>query len=254
MPKEVTLVGILLFQSDLLGSDTRAFQCVRDSPLQKPDIVLRQFSLQKVFEASKRVHKTLLFHSMPFRFERDRQSCFCGCKSNNKMVLCDGCHEWFHLDCVGITGDAAEEDDAWRCGYCLAAPDGAGNRIWTLNIPQGKRKRKKVAGPRNDAKTPKALGIDPFVNKEIVGPSEWADFVALAKEGGRKINEKEAKLKRRAQVLVKEGGHHVVDEVSLGRVVARPVDATLVDDLVGQGLLRDDDDDEPADEEEAEDE
>jgi hypothetical protein len=36
---------------------------------------------------------------------------------------------------------------------------------------------------------------------------------------------------------VKEGGHHIIDEMVLGDVQARGVDNTMVDDLVGLGLL-----------------
>ena len=237
----------------MLSLTRRASQCVRKAPLKKPDVVLRGFPLQKVFEASKTVGQVLLFHPAPFRHEQDRQRCFCNTRSNGYMVLCETCHEWFHFKCVGLT--AAEADDAqnWRCGYCRAAPDANRNRLWAIPFPGANRKRKKATLVRNDANTPKARGIANDNDKEVVGPTTWEEFVALAREGGRKINEKEARYKRKAEQLVKEGGHHVVDAVGLGGVVARGVDATMVDDLVGQDLIVDDDGGEPADEEDADD-
>ena len=45
--------------------------------------------------------------------------------------------------------------------------------------------------------------------------------------------------------LVKEGGHHVVDQMSAVGLQVRGVDDTLVDDLMGQGLLPEADDSGP---------
>ena len=219
--------------------------------MKKPDVVLRGFHLQKVFEASKTVSKVLLLHPDPFRHEQARQRCFCNTKSNSQMVLCETCDEWFHYKCVGLTHEAAQEYQNWRCGYCQAAPDVNGDRSWALVIPGAKRKRKKATLVRNDANSPKARGIAHDNDKEVVGPTTWDEFVALAREGGRKINEKEARYKRKAEQLVKEGGHHIVDAVGLGGVVARGVDATMVDDLVGQDLIVEDVEGEPANEEDA---
>jgi hypothetical protein len=41
---------------------------------------------------------------------------------------------------------------------------------------------------------------------------------------------------------VKEGGHHVVDEMTAVGLQLREVDDELVDDLLGQGLLDEDED------------
>lgn len=200
-------------------------------------------------EASKQVNKVVLLHPDQFRHMRPIQRCFCGKIPNNKMVLCDGCDEWYHFDCVGLTVQQAQAEQNWRCGYCRSSVGTDGERKWILSIPQGSRKRPKVAPTRNDANTPKVLGIDPNDASELVGPSNWADFEHLAREGGRKINEKQAKYQKQAEALVKGGGHHVVDEVSLGGVVARGVDNMLVDDLLGQGLIQLDEDEEANDSE-----
>lgn len=216
----------------VLSLTRSASQCVRKAPLKKPDAVLRGFHLQKVFEASKTVSKVLLLHPDPFRHKQARQRCFCNTKSNLQMVCCDTCDEWFHFKCVGLTAEEVGPDLNWDCGFCQAVPDNNGNRSWALPIPGADRKRKKATLVRNDANTPKARGIASNNDEEVVGPTTWEDFKALAREGGRKINEKEARYKRKAEQLVKEGGHHVVDAVGLGGVVARGVDATMVDDLV----------------------
>jgi hypothetical protein len=39
---------------------------------------------------------------------------------------------------------------------------------------------------------------------------------------------------------VKEGGHHVVDEMTAAGLQLREVDDELIDDLLGQGLLDED--------------
>ncbi len=218
---------------------------MRKSPLKKPDQILRFSPLDVVLEQSKIVSKVLLFHPDKIRRDIPRQRCFCNTKSNGQMLLCEACDEWYHFRCIGVTEEEARAADNWQCGYCVGRPDADGNRDWTLAIPQGKRKKAKVAPARNDADTPRARGVQPH-GDEVVhqGPSSWADCVALAREGGRKINMTEAKYKKKAMQIVKQGGHHVVDAVTLGGVQARGVDATLVDDLIGQGMLEADEDDE----------
>jgi hypothetical protein len=207
--------------------------------------------LAKAFEQSKRISKVLLFSPDKIRREIPRQRCFCNTKSTNQMVLCEACTEWYHLGCVGMSQEDALAADNWHCGYCRSAPDADGNRDWTLPIAQGKRKKPKVAPTRNDNATPKARGVQPF-NDEFVfdGPSSWDECVELVHAGARKINLAEAKNKKKALQLVNEGGHHVVDEVSLGGVRAREVDSALVDDLIDAGLLEEDGDaDQPPEDE-----
>jgi hypothetical protein len=159
------------------------------------------------------------------------------------MLLCERCDEWYHYDCIGISNEEAAAEVDWDCGYCRSPPDADGYRAWSLAVPQGNRKRPKIAPPRSDATTPKARGIQPLGDDLVYeGPKTWADCQALAREGGRKINLAEAQYKKKAMRIVKEGGHHIIDEMSLGGVQARGVDSALVDDLVGHGLLELDDD------------
>lgn len=214
-------------------------QCVRKAALPKPDHVLRNFPITTVQEKSKSVSKVLLFSSDELR--RDPAPALL--LQDQEMMLCEKCAEWYHLVCVGITEEEAHAAVDWRCGYCRALPDADGGRAWELPIPQGQRKRLKVAPARNDNATPKARGVQPFDDEVVYdGPSSWEECVELARDGARKINLAEANNKKKAMRLVNEGGHHVVDEVSLGGVRARGVDGALVDDLIGAGLLVEDDD------------
>jgi hypothetical protein len=219
-----------------------AVQCVRKAPGQLPNQELRFYPLVKVFEQSERISKVLLFSPDKICREIPRQRCFCNTKSNAQMMLCEECAEWYHVACIGMTQVEAEAAVDWCCGYCQSAPDADGDRTWMLAVPQGQRKRPKVAPVRNDVATPKARGVQPF-NDDVVfdGPSSWDDCVELARTGGRKINLAEALNKKKALKIVNAGGHHVVDEVSLGGVQARGVDGALVDDLIGIGLLVPDD-------------
>jgi hypothetical protein len=86
---------------------------------------------------------------------------------------------------------------------------------WKLKIPQGKRKREKVAPERHIKDSPRARGVGPDDDDLLeVGPTTWQDVVEMANAGGRAINLEMQANKRKAQKIVKEGGHHVVDEMT----------------------------------------
>ncbi len=143
---------------------------------------------------------------------------------------------------MGMNNEQAEADKDWKCGYCRANPDGDGVRQWKLDLPQGKRKKPKVAKPRKDADTPKARGLDPDVVLMLkVGPKTWQDIINLTTEGRKKIYDAEAAYKKRAAKIVKAGGHHIVDQMGLGGVEARAITNELLDDLYVAGLLDGDD-------------
>lgn len=160
------------------------------------------------------------------------------------MCLCESCDEWYHLDCVGMTKQEADAAVDWECGYCQSDADEGGNREWKLEIPQGASKRKRVAKPRNDASSPKARGVKPDGDEIVeVGPTTWDACVALAQAGRKKIHEAELIYKRKASKIVKEGGHHVVDQMALGGVERQGVSNALVADLIAIGEI----DEEPMD-------
>lgn len=206
--------------------------------MQKPDKGLRKFPLSKVIAANEKLQRVFLMHPDPIRHKVERKYCICKTKADKKMVCCDECDEWFHYRCVGISEEAAKAARDWRCGYCRSNPDDEGNRTWSLKIREGKRKRKTVALVRNDDDTPKALQFDASVTNMVeVGPKSWSEIAQQTQMGARKINLEEARRRKQAKKILNEGGHHVVDEVTLGGVGPRQVDGALVDDLLELGLL-----------------
>jgi hypothetical protein len=223
----------------VLISNTR--QCVRAAPLRKPDVELRKHPLQKVLEATDTVTNQILFHPEKLRHWEKRRRCFCKVKSEEKMMLCETCWQWYHFGCVGLSAQEASQAVDWKCGYCLGKPVADGMCSWKLDIPQGNRKRKKVAPERHIKNSPRARGVSPDDDDLLeVGPTTWQDVIELAKAGGRAINLEMQANKRKAQKIVKEGGHHVVDEMTAAGLQLREVDDELIDDLLGQGLLDED--------------
>jgi hypothetical protein len=77
-------------------------------------------------------------------------------------------------------------------------------------------------------------------------PRSWQDVIDIAKAGGRAINLEMQANKRKAQKIVRGGGHHVVDEMTAVGLQLREVDDELIDDLLGQGLLDEDDEQQSA--------
>jgi hypothetical protein len=157
------------------------------------------------------------------------------------MALCDECHQWYHLACLGLEKKELEADKNWKCGYCRGKPDSEGMCEWKMVIPQGERKRKKVAPMRHFRDTPLARGVGPDEDDlRDVGPRTWDEMVALAKKGGKMINAKMLALKKRAEKLVKEGGHHIVDEMASAGLQTRDVNQVLVLDVLQEDLLDED--------------
>ncbi|KAF9229822.1 hypothetical protein BS17DRAFT_771974 [Gyrodon lividus] len=49
-------------------------------------------------------------------------ACICqGRDDGRQLVQCDGCHTWYHLECIGIqnTSDLGREEDPWFCANCV---------------------------------------------------------------------------------------------------------------------------------------
>jgi len=57
-------------------------------------------------------------------FEPDRVPVYCICEQpynpDKKMVLCDGCEEWFHVECVNETQASVDSKPSWFCPDCKA--------------------------------------------------------------------------------------------------------------------------------------
>ncbi len=213
---------------------------MRAAPLKKPDIELRKYPLQKVLAVTKSVSGQILFHPEQFRRMEARPRCYCGHKSKANMVFCESCAEWYHLVCVGLTREGANGDDDWKCGYCREKSGRGAIRRWSMMIPAGSKLKEGPVPDRSVDDTPKARGVEADdVDMHEVGPRTWAEIVALAKAGGKKINNLMQSQKRRAHEVLKDAGHHIVDEMAAGGLQMRHVDNTMVDDLLGQGLLND---------------
>ncbi|KAG1777270.1 hypothetical protein EV702DRAFT_1101963 [Suillus placidus] len=55
----------------------------------------------------------------------DETVCVCrGSDDGRELVQCDGCHTWYHLQCIGIRSIAelGREEDPWFCGSCAKTP------------------------------------------------------------------------------------------------------------------------------------
>lgn len=210
---------------------------MRKSKLPKPDLVLRNFPLEKVLPCMEKVTQHVALHPDNFWLATPRQACFCGKKSTLQMTKCQDCDEWFHHKCTGLTEEQAAQLDDWTCGYCLEGPDEDGNCHWKLVIPQPKKGAAPVPPIRNVDASPRMQGIDTDVNATL---DSWEDIEAFCRESGRKLNLEMMKNRKRAAELVKAAGHHVGDEMSAGGLATRVADDRLVDEFVGIGLIESD--------------
>jgi hypothetical protein len=211
--------------------------------LKKPDVELRKHPLSEVAKVSTELTQRILFHPEPFRVKVQRQRCICRAKSNNKMILCESCDQWFHFNCVDMTEEEAQKAKDWKCGYCAGGPGDGEKQSWVFVRKQASKKARPAIRERLVSETPKALGIDPHGDDEIEkGPVLWEDVVKMARDGGVKINQPEQRRAKKAAKLVEEGGHHLVDEMTAGGLAARGVDGALVDELLNLQLLDDEED------------
>ncbi|TPX44179.1 hypothetical protein SeLEV6574_g04654 [Synchytrium endobioticum] len=66
---------------------------------------------------------------------------YCVCKSKydeeRPMVQCDGCHDWFHLDCIGLSTAQADQMERYLCPICNPHQQGG----------VGKQKKREVEPP-----------------------------------------------------------------------------------------------------------
>lgn len=56
--------------------------------------------------------------------EDDADRLFCVCQQpydpDNNMLQCDGCSEWYHTKCVGVSLAQAKTIKKWSCPVCCA--------------------------------------------------------------------------------------------------------------------------------------
>lgn len=160
--------------------------------------------------------------------------CYCGKKNTEQMTLCGHCDEWFHHKCIGLNQRSAAALDNFECGWCINKPDEDGNCVWGLPLVQTKKGVDRPVPVRNIDRTPRACGIDPLIDEKL---ESWERIQAHCADEGKKINLEMAKKRKQAAELVKDAGHHVGDEMSLGGLAVRAADDRLVDDFVGEGLI-----------------
>lgn len=220
------------------------FQRVRAAPMPKPDKVLRFRPLREIPAALKQLKHVVLFHPKPIVEHEDPIYCVCRKgerqqeEKERRMVMCDGCEEWFHIDCVGLKSDSEVKNKDWKCFWCQDVPDKEGFQRWRYNRKMPKKRlvqdTPKVRKARNN-------GVDPdcFTN-----PPTWEGKVAQVKELSRKAAVKKRKLTAAVEGLVKEGGHHLVDAQGLGGLEQRPVDECMIDEMIEEELVDEQDEEE----------
>ncbi|KAG1725578.1 uncharacterized protein EDB91DRAFT_1168085 [Suillus paluster] len=78
---------------------------------------------------SKRSIRRFSFRRTPHKSTNDdiddETVCICrGSDDGRELVQCDGCHTWYHLQCIGIRSIAelGREEDPWFCGSCAKTP------------------------------------------------------------------------------------------------------------------------------------
>jgi hypothetical protein len=78
---------------------------------------------------SKRSIKQFSFRRFPRKSTNgdsdDDNLCVCGGSDDGReLVQCDGCHTWYHLQCIGIqkVEDLGREEDPWFCDSCAETP------------------------------------------------------------------------------------------------------------------------------------
>ena len=217
-------------------------KATRKRKMQKPDKLLRKYSLEKVIPAGATMRKVLLMNSDPIWPNVERRFCICRGLQNTHMLGCEGCNEWYHGGCLALKGaafKAAANDKDWRCGFCLDNVDGDGEiQHWRADVSASLTKSKRAKLERSVDDTPLARGVeldDPWEEAQVV-PS-WDELVVEVQKGAKKIRQEEKARKGKAVRALKRGGHHIVDERVRGGVKKRMVNGALIDELAEAGML-----------------
>lgn len=217
-------------------------KATRKRKMQKPDKLLRKYSLEKVIPAGATMRKVLLMNSDPIWPNVERRFCICRGLQNTHMLGCEGCNEWYHGGCLALKGKAfkaAANDEDWRCGFCLDNMDGGGEiQHWRADVSASLTKSKRAKLERSVDDTPLARGVDledPWEEAQVV-PS-WDELVEEVQKGAKKIRQEEKARKGKAVRALKRGGHHIVDERVRGGVKKRMVNGALIDELAEAGML-----------------
>ncbi|OAX42582.1 hypothetical protein K503DRAFT_853889 [Rhizopogon vinicolor AM-OR11-026] len=76
---------------------------------------------------SKRSIRQFSFRRSPRKSTDNDDTIVCICRGGDdgrELVQCDGCHTWYHLQCIGIQSveDLGREEDPWFCDSCAETP------------------------------------------------------------------------------------------------------------------------------------
>ncbi|KAJ6813424.1 chromatin remodeling protein EBS-like [Iris pallida] len=84
-------------------------------------------------------------------FTPDRVAVYCKCEMpynpDDLMVQCEGCKDWFHPSCMGMTIEQAKKLDQFLCADCSSEDDGKGSMngfsVSPISEPKVETKRRK---------------------------------------------------------------------------------------------------------------
>ena len=216
-------------------------QRVRNTPMQKPDKILRTRPLKEVPRALEKLRRVVLFHKEPISIPKPPEYCVCrkdvdrGKGKTSSMVNCISCHDWFHFDCAGIAEDADLEGVDWKCEWCLDKHDNKGFQRWRTG--RGRPKRRHY----NDTPKSRGVALGEDARAHFSAEQTWEGKVADIKEMARRAAIKKRKLTDAAEKVMNDQAHHLTDAEGMAGLVARPVDDALVDELVGAGIVNEGD-------------
>ena len=208
--------------------------------MQKPDKGLRKRPLQEVPAALEKLKRVILFHPDVIVQEKPAKYCVCGKGERTgrerkgkslKMVLCEGCHEWFHYDCVGLAEGFDSETEQWTCEWCQDEVDREGYQRWRTDRKQPKR--------RHFRDTPKANGVgrDAQPPPAFTAPRMWDGKVEEIRKLAQRAAIKKRKLRVKVADLLDHGGHHLVDAEGGDGLELRGVDDAAIEDFVEDGMV-----------------
>jgi PHD-finger len=201
--------------------------------MQKPDKFLRFSPLKYVLNAVNELRSVFLVHPDPIFTKVEGHGCYCRNKMTDQMVQCDDCWEWYHFKCVEETKENLQAIQKYICKFCRDKVDSDGWQKWLV-----KKKPKDVEYKRKIKDTPKANGVSMDSDrKECKMGSNWAELVENLQKKAVANNKKDQVQKKRAEKIIKEGGHHVVDQIASAGVRLRNVTPALIDEMEGNGLL-----------------
>lgn len=197
----------------------------------KPDKILRTRPLSEIPEAVAKLRRIALFHPEKISVKLPVVYCVCRKVDRGKMVQCDACMEWFHLDCLSSEYRERVNDDKWQCDWCTNGVDKEGYQRWKAERRKPKRRH------QNDRPIVRGTGKGEEHAPQLLHPLDWEGKVVEVKELARRAAVKNRKLKVAAEAVVAGGGHHLTDTVGLAGLERRNVDDALIEEFLEDDLV-----------------